>query len=411
MRGLTKRRRTIRPGQRSRRRRKPKIKPYDKVITKDAKTSAGLVPGPPGRRQGLFRDPDRRAGQGDALGDAAPADAGGLQLRRRAGRGTGSCAGNSARMTCCSRDVKYEIRAEVNDPIKDAVQATSLEAIIAVFPVQAYGKDKRPVIDVTSVFKSDLPEFSAKGRLRASGIDAQPHVHRQGEVVSDEHRGEGDRDLPAAGAWRSGLPAGPARRRGRRRRRDGHAAPQHDRAARAADEAPALTMTASVSSVSRSRTTAARSKKSTGSRTSPAGGSRRRSPKAAVSEPKKPIVFYIGREVPAKWRPWVKKGIEAWQPAFEKAGFKNAIIAKEPPSQREDPDWDAEDARYSSIRWLPSTIENAYGPHVHDPRTGEILESDIRMYHNVLKLVSRLVFRTGLAQRPEGAGAAVCPMT
>ena len=91
--------------------------------------------------------------------------------------------------------------------------------------------------------------------------------------------------------------------------------------------------------------------------------------------------------MPAKWRPWIKKGVEAWQPAFEKAGFKNAILAKEPPSPREDPDWDAEDARYSSIRWLPSTIENAYGPHVHDPRTGEILESDIRMYHNVLKLV------------------------
>ena len=113
----------------------------------------------------------------------------------------------------------------------------------------------------------------------------------------------------------------------------------------------------------------------------------KKDPKAEVSEPKKPIVFYIGREVPAKWRPWIKKGVEAWQPAFEKAGFKDAILAKEPPSPREDPDWDAEDARYSSIRWLPSTIENAYGPHVHDPRTGEILESDIRMYHNVLKLV------------------------
>ena len=90
---------------------------------------------------------------------------------------------------------------------------------------------------------------------------------------------------------------------------------------------------------------------------------------------------------PTKWRPWIKKGVEAWQPAFEKAGFKNAIIAKDAPTRREDPDWDAEDARYSSIRWLPSTIENAMGPHVHDPRTGEILESDILIYHNVLKLI------------------------
>ncbi|MHC5544038.1 zinc-dependent metalloprotease, partial [Singulisphaera rosea] len=108
---------------------------------------------------------------------------------------------------------------------------------------------------------------------------------------------------------------------------------------------------------------------------------------ADVSEPKKPIVFYIGREVPEKWRSWVKKGVEAWQGAFEKAGFKNAILAKDAPTPQEDPDWDAEDARYSSIRWLPAKVENAMGPHVHDPRTGEILESDILMYHNVLKLV------------------------
>ncbi|MEE8468206.1 MAG: zinc-dependent metalloprotease, partial [Planctomycetota bacterium] len=112
----------------------------------------------------------------------------------------------------------------------------------------------------------------------------------------------------------------------------------------------------------------------------------KKDPEAEVSEPKQPIVFYVGRGVPDKWRPYVHQGIEYWQPAFEAAGFKNAIIAKDAPSRREDPDWDAEDARYSSIRWLPSTVENAMGPHVGDPRTGEILESDILVYHNVLKL-------------------------
>ena len=113
----------------------------------------------------------------------------------------------------------------------------------------------------------------------------------------------------------------------------------------------------------------------------------KKDPKAEVSEPVKPIVFYVDRDTPAKWKPWVKKGIEMWQPAFEAAGFKNAIIGKYAPSRREDPDWDPEDARISSIRWLPSTTENAFGPHVNDPRTGEILEADVRMYHNVLKLV------------------------
>ncbi|HSQ19430.1 MAG TPA: zinc-dependent metalloprotease, partial [Blastocatellia bacterium] len=100
----------------------------------------------------------------------------------------------------------------------------------------------------------------------------------------------------------------------------------------------------------------------------------------------KPIVYYVDPATPTKWVPYVKRGIEKWQAAFEEAGFKNAIIAREAPTPEQDPDWSPEDARYSVIRWLPSTIENASGPHVSDPRTGEILESDIQFYHNVMNL-------------------------
>jgi hypothetical protein len=105
-----------------------------------------------------------------------------------------------------------------------------------------------------------------------------------------------------------------------------------------------------------------------------------------LSDPVKPIVYYIDPATPAKWAASVKRGIEQWQPAFEAAGFRKAIIARDAPTPEEDPDWSPEDARYSVIRWLPSTIENASGPHIHDPRTGEILESDIQMYHNVMNL-------------------------
>jgi hypothetical protein len=112
----------------------------------------------------------------------------------------------------------------------------------------------------------------------------------------------------------------------------------------------------------------------------------KKDPSAEISEPVKPIVYYVDPATPTKWVAWIKKGIEDWQPAFEAAGFKNAIIAKEAPSKSEDPNWDPEDARYSVIRYLPSTIENASGPHVSDPRTGEILESDIQYYHNVMNL-------------------------
>lgn len=103
-------------------------------------------------------------------------------------------------------------------------------------------------------------------------------------------------------------------------------------------------------------------------------------------EPVKPIVFYIDRGVPDKWRPYLKRGVESWQAAFEKAGFRNAILAKDPPSVQEDPDWSSEDARYATIRWLPSEIQNAYGPHIADPRTGEILDADIGFFHNVMSL-------------------------
>jgi len=118
----------------------------------------------------------------------------------------------------------------------------------------------------------------------------------------------------------------------------------------------------------------------------------KKDPAAALSEPVKPIVYYIDPATPPKWAAYVKRGVEWWQPAFERAGFKNAILAKDPPSPAEDPDWSPEDARYSVIRWQASTIENAMGPHVHDPRTGEILEADIVMWHNVLNLVNHWYF-------------------
>lgn len=102
-------------------------------------------------------------------------------------------------------------------------------------------------------------------------------------------------------------------------------------------------------------------------------------------EPKKPIVYYIDPATPKKWRPYLIKGVNDWQKAFERAGFKNAIMAKE--WDIKDSTMNLEDARYSVMRYLPSDIANAYGPNVHDPRSGEIMESHIGWYHNVMKLV------------------------
>ncbi|MBI1781328.1 MAG: zinc-dependent metalloprotease [Sphingobacteriales bacterium] len=104
-------------------------------------------------------------------------------------------------------------------------------------------------------------------------------------------------------------------------------------------------------------------------------------------EPIKPIVYYIDPTTPQKWVPYLIQGVNDWQKAFEKAGFKNAIIAKVAPTKEEDSTWSLEDARYSAIVYKPSTVANASGPHVHDPRTGEIIESHINWYHNVMRLL------------------------
>lgn len=109
-------------------------------------------------------------------------------------------------------------------------------------------------------------------------------------------------------------------------------------------------------------------------------------------EPVKQIVYYIDPATPEKWRKYIKQGVEDWQVAFEEAGFKNAIIAKDPPTKEEDPDWSPEDVRYSVIRYTANPIQNAQGPHVHDPRSGEIIESDIIWYHNVMNLLRNWYF-------------------
>ncbi len=102
-------------------------------------------------------------------------------------------------------------------------------------------------------------------------------------------------------------------------------------------------------------------------------------------EPKKPIIYYIDPATPKKWRKYLTAGINDWQTAFEKAGFKNAIMGKDWPEG--DSTMSMEDARYSVLRYFASDVENAYGPNVHDPRSGEILESHIGWYHNVMKLL------------------------
>ena len=112
--------------------------------------------------------------------------------------------------------------------------------------------------------------------------------------------------------------------------------------------------------------------------------------KGELVEPAKPIVFYVDNALPAKWKKYIKLGIEDWQPAFEAIGFKNAIVARDFPT--DDPDFDPDDIRYSCFRYATTTVANAMGPSWTDPRSGEIIQASVYMYHDVLKLLHNWKF-------------------
>ncbi len=366
------------------------IKPYARVITKDAKTDRGVFWVHRVDDKYYFEIPTNELGK-DFLWVTQIA-----RTQAGYGYGGGSHVGNRVvrwelrDKDVLLRDVKYTIRADGTDSVRHAVEDTSVAAIIRKLPVAAWGTNKAPVIDVTEFFTSDIAEFSAKNAVNASGADRSRSFIERIKAFPENIETKITMTYALSGGsgfilGSTNLPTAPTRRDSSQsavtvllhhsmvRLPEKPMQPRvHD--ARVGffnvsfeDFATEEHQVKQVRYISRWRL-------------------EKTDPDAEVSEPKKPIVFYIGRGVPDKWRSYIKRGVEAWQPAFEAAGFKNAILAKDAPTEQEDPNWDAEDARYSTIQWLPSTIENAMGPHVHDPRTGEILESDILVYHNILKL-------------------------
>ncbi|PYT04776.1 MAG: hypothetical protein DMF60_14200 [Acidobacteria bacterium] len=256
------------------------------------------------------------------------------------------------------------------------------------FWIEALGKDEAPVIDVTRLFTTEVTEFSARTRLRARGFDtSRSFIERivsfPGNIeVEATHTFTSPPDTPGAPAQPPNPFLGAGMRTG-----SGTVVmhysmvklPEKPMMPRLHDDRVGY-FTVRQTDYGQDEHRAPQRRYITRWRLE------KKDPNAAVSEPVKPIVYYVDPATPTKWVPYIKRGIEKWQAAFEEAGFKNAIIAREAPSVEQDPDWSPEDARYSVIRWLPSTIENASGPHVSDPRTGEILESDIQFYHNVMNL-------------------------
>ncbi|MGB2752440.1 MAG: zinc-dependent metalloprotease [Pyrinomonadaceae bacterium] len=362
--------------------------PYDKVITKDAKTKKGLFAVHQVKDKYFYEIPKTELGKEflwvtQIARTTLGVGYGGQSLGNRVVR----WERNENKINL--RSINYSVVADPNKPISEAVKASNNDSIIMTFNVAAWGPDESAVIDVTRLFGTDVFEFSARQRLNATALDAtRSYIERVTPYptnIEAESSMTYTRAAPPAGAGGGGFPAAAATGG----MNPGSATvvlhysmvklPENPMMPRLFDER--------VGYFSQTQIDYGRSEhKAPETRYIRRWRLEKKDPTAELSEPVKPIVYYIDAATPARWIPFMIKGVEKWQKAFEAAGFKNAIIAKVAPTKKEDPDFSPEDARYSVIRWLPSTIENASGPHIADPRTGEILESDIQFYHNIMNL-------------------------
>ncbi|MDQ6716810.1 MAG: zinc-dependent metalloprotease, partial [Gemmatimonadota bacterium] len=268
------------------------------------------------------------------------------------------------------RSPSYEITADSTLPVYRAVSNSNYPPIVAVFNVETFGPDSAPVIDATRLYTSSLPEFSGS---RASIDDRRSFVENAVAFPDNIEIEATQTYIPAASRGNGGQPNSVSVLAHWSMIR----LPERPMMPRIFDDRVGF-FSVSHTDFGTAEHRAARVNHITRYRLE------KKYPSAAMSDPVKPIVYYIDPATPVQWRPWIRRGVEEWQKAFESAGFTNAIVARDPPSVAEDSDWSAEDVRYSVVRWVASTIENAYGPHVHDPRTGEILNGSIAIYHNIL---------------------------
>ncbi|SDG40781.1 zinc-dependent metalloprotease [Psychroflexus sediminis] len=381
------------------------IKPYAKIITSKAKSDAGLFKVHKVDEDYFFEIPDSLFNREMLMVTRIAQTAQGL------GFGGGKQNEQVLRWQkkgdkVYLRVVSYDITAADSLPISQAVVNSNFEPILYSFDVKAYKKDSinnNTVIDVTDLFQKDVEAIGLQGRRRKSykisrldnsrsyidTIRSYPenieirHVKTYNAGNPPSNSSTGSVSLKFSNSMVL-LPKVPMKRRYFDQRVGWFTSNQTDYGL---DNQKSETVTY----LDRYRLEVKEE-------------DIEKFKNGELVEPKEPIIYYIDRATPEKWRKYIKQGIEDWQVAFEAAGFKNAILAMDPPTKEEDPDWSPEDVRYSVVRYLASPIPNANGPHVSDPRSGEILESDINWYHNVMTLLRNWYFVQTAAINPEARG-------
>jgi Met-zincin/Domain of unknown function (DUF5117)/Domain of unknown function (DUF5118) len=356
----------------------PNPRPYTSVITPRARTRKGLFSTHISGSRLYFEIPAKEFGKDMMLVASLKGTPAGIGIR-----GT---LGNNALLRFERRENRVLVRAvnyrnvssDSSNRINRAMPIIQYYPVIAAFNVEAYGADSAAVIDVTRMFTGGVQELTAFGQ-RVAVDPTRSFIERAVAFTNNVEVEASQTFTPQAQQ-----PAAP----------QGFGGPAPTGATTelyhfSIVKLPDVPMKPRFwdERVIWIRTTA-----------QDFGSSQQRvpdrvfinrwrlekkDPAAAISEPVKPITYYVDPATPAWLVPWVKKGIEEWQPAFESAGFRNAIVAKDAPS---DPDFSGEDASVSMVRWLPTPVQNAVGPSTVDPRTGEILDADVQMYHNIMSL-------------------------
>ncbi len=362
-------------------------KPYDKVVTAEAKSQDGFIKVHQLKGKTYFEIPKSRLGQELLLVVSANQTPANID---HAGRVVDSTVVRWVvkENRVLLQEVSHALVADPSLPVAKAVAAATRDTILMSFPVEAFAKDGAPVIEATRLFTTEVPELSARQLLGAQSFDpARSYLDKVKAFPANLNvEAVQTYSVPFSMGPMPGS-SSPFGAPGLRPGTSGSVTmffsfvqlPEKPMLPRVSDERLGFF---SVRNTDYGRPDHEASRRSYITR----WRLEKKDPAAALSEPVKPITFYIDRATPETWVPFVKKGVEAWQVAFEAAGFKQAIVAKLAPTPEEDPDFDAGDARYSVIRWVPSPVANAYGPHISDPRTGEILEADIVLYHNILQL-------------------------
>ncbi|WP_299016215.1 zinc-dependent metalloprotease [uncultured Polaribacter sp.] len=385
---------------------KPKkgaMQPYSKVVTKEHKTDEGLFKVHKKDETYLFEIPDTLLKREMLMVTRIAKTASNI------GFGGGKTNTQVLRWerknkNILLRVVSHDVVADTLLPVHEAVVNSNLEPILFSFPIKAINKDSTAtVIDATSLFSTDVkplgfPSFY-RSRYQASRMDkSRSYIDR----VSSYPRNIEVRHVKTYFANRAPsnsavgsitlemsnsmvlLPKVPMKRRYFDERVGWFARGQTDYGL--PDQ-----KSKTVTYLDRYRLEVK-------------DEDIEKFKRGELVEPKKQIVYYVDRATPEEWVPYIIQGVNDWQVAFEAAGFKNAIIGKRAPTKEEDPEYSPEDVRYSVIRYLASPIPNANGPHVSDPRSGEILESDINWYHNVMTLLHNWFFIQTAAINPDARG-------